>query len=135
MAAKNGSKGAKSAPKQEQPAEIPTIKARIDRMLDLPDSKLKAVASVTIGSSFAVHGLRVMDGRNGLFVNMPQSSYTDKNGERHYSDQFHAITAEARTAINDSVLAAYEQELAESDDQTENAELDEDERLPFDMSM
>ena len=34
-----------------------SISARIDRMVDFSNSKVKAVASVTIGGAFAVHGI------------------------------------------------------------------------------
>ena len=38
-----------------------SISARIDRMVDSANSKVKAVASVTIGGAFAVHGIKVID--------------------------------------------------------------------------
>ena len=59
-----------------------SISARIDRMVDSANSKVKAVASVTIGGAFAVHGIKVIDSQKGLFVQMPQSSY-EKGGQKH----------------------------------------------------
>ena len=56
------------------------ISARIDRMFDSSNSKVKAVASVTISGAFAVHGIKVIDSQKGLFVQMPQSSY-EKGGQ------------------------------------------------------
>lgn len=104
------------------------ISARIDRMVDSANSKVKAVASVTIGGAFAVHGIKVIDSQKGLFVQMPQFSY-EKGGQKHYTDQFHPITANAREELNAAVLDAYEQKLEQSDT------LDEDEELPFGPSM
>ena len=83
-----------------------SISARIDRMVDSANSKVKAVASVTIGGAFAVHGIKVIDSQKGLFVQMPQSSY-EKGGQKHYTDQFHPITANAREELNAAVLDAY----------------------------
>ena len=49
-------------------------------------SKLRAVASVTIGGCFAVHGLKIFDSKNGQFVAMPNVKVGN-----HYVDTFHAI--------------------------------------------
>lgn len=42
------------------------IKARIDRMVNA--GNVKAIASVSLDGMFVVKGLKVMDGRKGLFV-------------------------------------------------------------------
>ena len=85
--------------------------------MDYEGSKVKAIASANSGGAFAVHGIKVIDSQNGLFVQMPQTSY-EKDGKKQYSDQFHPVTADARTELNDAVLQAYENKLAE----TESAE-------------
>lgn len=87
------------------------ISANINRLVDKPDSSVKAFASVTIDGMFAVHGLRVMESQKGRFVNMPSTSYKDANGETKYSDIFHAITKAARNALNQAVLNAYDIKL------------------------
>lgn len=120
MAAKNAGK--------VQKQETPEITARIDRMVDYEGSKVKAIASANIGGAFAIHGIRVVDSQKGTFVAMPQSSY-EKDGQKHYSDLFHPISAEAREELNGAVLDAYEQKLAETDS------MDEAEELPFGPSM
>ena len=66
------------------------------------DFKTKAFASATIGGAFAVHGIRIIESDKGRFISMPQDSYK-KNGETKYNDTFHAITAEARNALEDAV--------------------------------
>ena len=95
--------------KKQQEAPAPQVEARIDRMVD-GDYKTKAYASVTIAGAFAVHGLRVIETDKGRFISMPQESYK-KNGETVYNDTFHAVTAEARTALVDAGNDAYEQKL------------------------
>ena len=114
------------APAKEQKRSAPNISARIDRLVDYENSKVKAIASVNIGGAFAIHGLRVIDSQKGLFVQMPQNSF-QKDGKTEYSDIFHPITAYARTELNSKVLEAYEQKLDEVE--SENEDLDEGEDL------
>ena len=87
------------------------ISATINRLVDKQDSSVKAYASVTIDGMFAVHGLRVMETKKGRFVNMPSTSYTDRDGNKQYSDIFHAVTKSARNALNQAVLNAYDVKL------------------------
>lgn len=108
--------------------DVPQITARIDRMVDLSGSKVKAIASATIGGVFAVHGIRVIDSQKGLFVQMPQSSY-EKDGQKKYSDLFHAVTADARECMINAVMNAYDQELGEVEG------VDEEEELPLSPGM
>ena len=63
----------------------------------------------------AIHGLRVIDSRKGVFVSMPTRSYTDSNGNTQYSEIAHAVTKETREAINTKVLEAYNQALQQSE--------------------
>ena len=108
---------------QEQTAPMPTIRAKIDRLADFENSKVKAFASANIGGAFAIHGLRVVDGEKGLFVAMPSTSF-QRDGKTEYQETFHPVSGEARKALNDAVIEAYEQKLAE--EQTEDEALDEE---------
>ena len=118
---------------QEQTTPMPQIEARIDRLVDFENSKVKAFASANIGP-FAVHGLRVVDGEKGMFVAMPSTSF-QKDGKTEYQETFHPCTGEARKELNDAVLQAYEQKLAE--EQTEDASLgmEEAEEQPITQTM
>ena len=90
------------------------IHASINRMVNKEDSAIKAYASVTMDGMFAVHGLRVIE---------TETSYTDKDGNKQYSDTFHAITKSARTAVNQAVLNAYDlklQQVQQTDIEVEN---------------
>ena len=60
---------------KEQKKAVPTITARIDRLVNQEDSSIKAYASVNIGGAFAVHGIKVIDSVKGIFVSMPSNSY------------------------------------------------------------
>lgn len=98
--------------------EFPTIRVKVDRLFPQENSKLKAIASVTIGGCFAVHGIRIMDSPKGLFVAMPSTSYKDKGGQTKYQDLFHPVTAGARTELSAAVLEAYD--MAEAEVQESN---------------
>jgi stage V sporulation protein G len=67
------------------------------------DSKMRAIASITIDGVFVIHDIRVVEGVNGLFIAMPSRKMP--NGE--FRDVAHPITTEVRQQIQDAVLAAY----------------------------
>ena len=60
------------------------LEAKIDRMVQ--KGNVKAIASVSLDGMFVVKGLKVMDGRKGLFVSMPQEAFSSKGGEKQYSN-------------------------------------------------
>ena len=109
------------------------IQAKIERLVK--GGSVKAVASITLDSWFVVKNLRVVDGRKGLFVSMPQEFYTDKNGEKKYSNVFFPITNAAKCAIQDAVLKAYSQHMDQqyADQQNSQCEKLDDGFLPFEM--
>lgn len=86
------------------------IKAKIDRFIG-QENKIKAYASVTLDGEFVIRDIAVMDSKNGLFARMPFRSYKNSAGDVKYSDTLYALNTEARTALNDAVLGAYEQHL------------------------
>lgn len=68
------------------------------------DSNLKAFASITIDDAVCITGIRIIEGKNGVFMSMPQS----KDNEGEYHDVAFPITKEAREEIQDAVLDAYD---------------------------
>ena len=119
---------------QEQTEAMPTIRAKIDRLADFENSKVKAFASANIGGAFAIHGLRVVDGEKGLFVAMPSTSY-QKDGKTEYQETFHPVSGDARKALNDAVLEAYEQKLTEEQTEDASMSMDEAEAQPITQTM
>lgn len=85
------------------------IKAKIDRMVNA--GNVKAIASVSLDGMFVVKNLKVMDGKKGLFVSMPQETYSGKDGQKKYSNTFFALTNSAKLELQESVLQAYQQQL------------------------
>ena len=135
----------KQPAKEQNRANSPLVTVRIDRMVEKENVKIKAIASANIGGAFAIHGIRVIDSQNGLFVQMPQESY-QKDGKTEYKDIFHPITTSSRSELYNAVLAAYEQRVHMREDEQqdespseENEEpdedQDEDEDIGFTQSM
>ena len=126
----------KKSPQKAAP-KLPSINARIDRLIPTEGDGVRAIASVNIGGAFAAHGFKVYESEEkGLSVLNPSSKY-QKDGKNQYSDVIHAVTPEARTAINDAILDAYEQKLEQTlgEVQSEGADLDEGEEPAFEQTM
>ena len=68
----------------------------------------KAYANVTFDDVFVVRNLKVIEGKNGLFVSMPSRRLQD--GE--FQDVCFPITAEFRENIQDTIINNYNQEIA-----------------------
>jgi len=77
---------------------------------------LKAYADVLLDEAYMVKGLSVVDGKNGLFVNMPQKQGHDEK----YYDQFYPVTKEARENLVKAVLDEYQHQI----DKTQTLETD-----------
>ena len=65
--------------------------------------KFKAWAAITFDDSFRVHGLKVIQGKNGPFVAMPSRKLP--NGE--FIDTAYPINQELRELIQEKVLEEY----------------------------
>ena len=85
--------------------KVTDIRIRIGRQTENIE-RLKAYADITFDESFVVHGLKIIDGQNGLFVAMP--SRRMPNGE--FKDIVHPIKPELRAEITKVVLEKFEHE-------------------------
>ena len=75
------------------------------------EGKLKAYITVTFDNCFVIHNIKIIDGKNGLFIAMP--SRKTRAGE--YKDVVHPIQPEFRAELQKRILEKYE---IGSDDQT-----------------
>jgi stage V sporulation protein G len=71
------------------------------------EGKMKAVVSVTFDDAFVVHDIKVIEGKEKLFAAMPSRKATDGT----YRDIVHPITSEMREALQNAILAKYEEFL------------------------
>lgn len=74
------------------------------RVVKKDDSKLKAVASITIDDCFVVHDIKVIEGNQGYFIAMPSRKTPD--GE--YKDIVHPLNTTTREEIRTAILAEFE---------------------------
>ncbi|MBO4926698.1 MAG: septation regulator SpoVG [Clostridiales bacterium] len=78
-----------------------------------PDSKMKAIVSITFDNEFAVHDVKIIDGSHGLFIAMPSR----RTPEGEYKDIVHPINSEFRDKVSALVLAKYKETLAQLSEQ------------------
>ena len=78
------------------------------------NSKTVALATVTIADCLVLTGLRIVKGKKGMFVSMPQRklSKPDKNGNE-YADIFFPVTHDFREELNDAILDEYNKQMNE----------------------
>lgn len=85
---------------------------KIHKLID-NGKPLKATASVTIDNAYALHNVRVIETDKGAFMGMPFETYTDKDGNEVRKDIFHPISSEARKALEEAVITAYNEKVKE----------------------
>ncbi len=88
------------------------------------EGNVKAIASANLDDCFAVKNIRVVEGKNGLFVSMP--SYKGQDGEYH--DLCFPTTPELRKQLNNAVSEAYKQAIIQLQEQS-NANFQQSEQM------
>ena len=76
--------------------------ARLHR-LSGENSIVKAFADISVNDAVLIRGLRVVEGKKGLFVSMPQEQGKDKR----WYDTIRCLTKDAKFSMSKAVLAAY----------------------------
>jgi stage V sporulation protein G len=79
------------------------------KVFPINEEKLKAFVSIVFDQCFMVNDIKIIQGRDGLFISMP--SRKKKSGE--FKDVAHPLNNETRRMIEDRVLGEYERILAE----------------------
>ncbi len=79
------------------------------KVFPIQEEKLKAFVSIVFDHCFMVNDIKIIQGREGLFISMP--SRKKKNGE--FKDVAHPLNNETRRMIEDKVLGEYERILGE----------------------
>lgn len=87
------------------------IKVSSIALLDREDSKTRAIATLVVNDEIAIHGIKVIEGKNGEFVKMPQKRDRDGN----YHDICFPITPELREQIINAVLERYRNPISIDD--------------------
>jgi stage V sporulation protein G len=68
------------------------------------EGKLKAYVTVTFDDCLVVHNVKIIEGKNGVFIAMP--SRKTRAGE--YKDVAHPIHPEFRTELQSKILEKYD---------------------------
>jgi len=83
------------------------LKVEVARMHKFEgEGTLKAFVDVIIGDSFLVKGMRIVNGKKGLFVSMPRE--LGKDGK--WYDNVLPLTKEAKESLAETLIAAYEEQ-------------------------
>ncbi len=72
------------------------------------EGPLRAVVSITLDDQLAVHDVKVIYARDRYFVVMPSR----KNPDGTFRDMVHPINTAFRAELEDSIIAAYKEQLA-----------------------
>ena len=67
------------------------------------EGSLKAYVDLAVGESFLIKGLRVVQGKNGVFVSMPRQQ--GKDGK--WYETVSPLDEGTRTGLNELILGAY----------------------------
>jgi DNA-binding cell septation regulator SpoVG len=70
----------------------------------------RGLAYLDLGDSLRVRNIRILEGKNGLFVGMPSVSLNrvDENGQPVYTNIFNTTTPKAKEELTKAVLESYE---------------------------
>lgn len=81
--------------------------------LQLGKGNVKASAAILLDDCIEIRNVKVMNGKNGLFASMPSYLATDNK----YYEICAPINKETRAEINNAVVTAYNQTLAQMQSQ------------------
>ena len=70
------------------------------------ESRMKGIASVILDDCFVIRDIRIIEGKEGLFIAMPSR----KNADGEYHDIAHPINAETRKMFEEAILGEYNKE-------------------------
>jgi stage V sporulation protein G len=71
-------------------------------------SNLKAFVSINLDDEIVIKNLKVVEGKNGLFVSMP----SEKAEDGKYYDAVYCLNQDTRDYVQEKVLDAYEVEVS-----------------------
>ena len=106
-----------SKPKQEQKVSAPEVSGQQERPGLLTDVTVRAYPvsgegpvlanlTVNVNGCFAIRGAKLVQGKNGPFVSMPQ-----RKMDEEYKEVVFPVTREMHEKLNDAAVAAYGQAM------------------------
>ena len=67
------------------------------------DEKLRAYVTVTLDECLVIHGVKIIEGQNGLFIAMPSK----KSSNGAFKDIVHPITTDFRNELQKKIIEEY----------------------------
>ncbi|MBP5323974.1 MAG: septation regulator SpoVG [Pseudobutyrivibrio sp.] len=67
------------------------------------EGNLKALATITIDNAIAIHNIKIIEGKNGLFIAMPS-----RKSDQGFIDFVHPINTETRNMMQNAILAEFD---------------------------
>ncbi len=84
-----------------------SLDIKVERLHRIPNSKsIKAFVDLNINDVILLKGIKVVQGKSGVFVAMPQEQGKDNK----WYESIRCLKLEVREMINEKVLAAYKSE-------------------------
>lgn len=84
--------------------ETKMMDVEVKRVFKLQDSEfLKAFVDIAVNDAILIKGLKVLNGKDGLYVSMPQ----EKAKDQKWYDTVKALNDQAKGLIDEQVLEAY----------------------------
>ena len=81
-----------------------TLTIKVDRIYPFrSEGALRAFCDIVVNDAIMIKGIKVLNGREGLFVSMPQ----EKGKDDKWWDSVRCMTQEVRQYISEEVLSAY----------------------------
>jgi stage V sporulation protein G len=80
------------------------------KVFPIQEEKLKAFVSIVFDQCFMVNDIKIIQGKDGLFISMP--SRKKKNGE--FKDVAHPLNNETRRMIEERILGEYARSRGEA---------------------
>jgi len=77
------------------------------KVFPVEEEKLKAYVTITLDDCFIVRDLKVINGKNGMFVAMPSKKTRDGS----FKDIAHPLNSDTRREMEQIILAAYQDEM------------------------
>lgn len=81
------------------------------------EGKLRAYVTVTFDNCFVVHNVKIIEGKNGLFIAMPSR----KTASGEYKDVAHPISPDFRAELQNKILDEYKAGHVEEADAKDDA--------------
>ncbi len=83
------------------------------RVFPVRDKKLRAFASIVLDDAFMVNDIKVIEGKDGLFISMP--SRRKKNGR--FKDIAHPLNQQTRQLLEETIIAEFRRVAEGGDDE------------------